>query len=44
VPRPARPHRPALARPPLVRIAAADADGAAAYARHRDALAALVPR
>ncbi len=35
---------PAMGLPPLVRIAAADADGAAAYARHRDALAALAPR
>ncbi len=32
---------PAMGHPPLVRIAAADGDGAAAYARHRDTLAAL---
>ncbi len=32
---------PAMGHPPLVRIAAADGDGAAAYARHREALATL---
>src|SRR6185437_3320875 len=32
---------PAMGHPPLIRIAAADGDGAAAYARHRDAPAAL---
>jgi hypothetical protein len=32
---------PALGQPPVVRIAALDGDGAAAYLRHRDALAAL---
>ena len=32
---------PAMGHPPLVRIAATDGDGAAAYASHRDALAAL---
>jgi hypothetical protein len=32
---------PTMGHPPLVRIAAADGDGAAAYARHRDALVAL---
>jgi hypothetical protein len=32
---------PAMGHPPLVRIAAADDDGAAAYARNREALAAL---
>jgi hypothetical protein len=32
---------PAMGHPPVVRIAAVDGDGAAAYARHRDALAAL---
>jgi hypothetical protein len=31
---------PAMGRPPLVRIAALDGDGAAAYRRHRDSLAA----
>lgn len=29
---------PAMGRPPLIRIAALDGDGAAAYAQHRDAL------
>ena len=33
---------PAMGHPPLVRIAAVDGDGAAAYARHRDALLALL--
>ena len=32
---------PAMGHPPVVRIAAVDGDGAAAYARHRDALLAL---
>jgi hypothetical protein len=32
---------PAMGHPPLVRIAAVDGDGAAAYARNRDSLAAL---
>ena len=32
---------PAMGHPPLVRIAAADGDGAVAYGRHRAALAAL---
>ncbi len=32
---------PAMGHPPLVRIAAVDGDGAAAYGRHRTALAAL---
>ncbi len=32
---------PAMGHPPLIRIAAADGDGAAAYARHRRMLAAL---
>jgi len=32
---------PAMGHPPLIRIAATDGDGAAAYARHRRALAAL---
>jgi hypothetical protein len=32
---------PAMGHPPLLRIAAVDGDGAAAYARHRDALRAL---
>ena len=32
---------PAMGHPPLVRIAALDDDGAAAYRRHRDALLAL---
>src|SRR6185437_10412842 len=32
---------PAMGHPPLIRIAATDGDGAAAYARHRDTLAAL---
>jgi len=32
---------PAMGHPPLVRIAATDGDGTAAYARHRDVLAAL---
>jgi hypothetical protein len=32
---------PAMGHPPLVRIAAADGDGAAAYARHRAALSPL---
>jgi hypothetical protein len=32
---------PAMGRPPLVRIAAVDGDGAAAYRRHREALLAL---
>ena len=32
---------PAMGLPPLVRIAAVDGDGAAAYARHRDALLRL---
>lgn len=33
---------PAMGHPPLVRIAALDGDGAAAYRRHRDALVALL--
>jgi hypothetical protein len=33
---------PAMGRPPLVRIAAVDGDGAAAYERHRAALLALL--
>ena len=32
---------PAMGHPPLIRVAATDRDGAVAYARHRDALAAL---
>ena len=32
---------PAMGHPPLVRIAATDGDGEAAYARHRDRLLAL---
>ena len=32
---------PAMGHPPLIRIAATEGDGAAAYARHRQALAAL---
>jgi hypothetical protein len=32
---------PAMGHPPLIRIAAADGDGAAAYVRHRPVLAAL---
>jgi hypothetical protein len=32
---------PAMGHPPLIRIAAVDGDGEAAYRRHRDALAAL---
>ena len=32
---------PAMGHPPVVRIAAPDGDGAAAYARHRDALPTL---
>jgi hypothetical protein len=32
---------PAMGHPPLVRIAAPDGDGAAAYHRHRDALRSL---
>jgi hypothetical protein len=32
---------PAMGHPPLIRIAAPDGDGAAAYRRHRDALLAL---
>ena len=32
---------PAMGHPPVIRIAAVDGDGAAAYARHRDALLAL---
>jgi hypothetical protein len=32
---------PAMGHPPVVRIAAVDGDGAAAYARHREALRAL---
>ena len=32
---------PAMGHPPVVRIAAPDGDGAAAYARHRDALLTL---
>lgn len=32
---------PAMGHPPVIRIAAVDGDGAAAYARHRDALAPL---
>jgi hypothetical protein len=32
---------PAMRHPPVVRIAAVDGDGAAAYARHRDGLQAL---
>ena len=32
---------PAMGHPPLIRIAALDGDGAAAYLRHRDALRAL---
>ena len=34
---------PAMGRPPLVRIAAVDADGAAAYRRHRASLLTLRP-
>ncbi|HEY3765680.1 MAG TPA: hypothetical protein VGL44_11035 [Gaiellales bacterium] len=34
---------PAMGHPPLIRIAALDGDGAAAYARHRDALRRLAP-
>ena len=30
-----------MGHPPVLRIAAVDGDGAAAYARHRDALLAL---
>jgi hypothetical protein len=33
---------PAMGYPPVVRIAAVDGDGAAAYGRHRDALQALI--
>ena len=33
---------PAMGHPPLVRIAALDGDGAAAYRRHRDAVLALL--
>jgi hypothetical protein len=32
---------PAMGHPPLIRIAAVDGDGAAAYSRHRDLLVAL---
>ena len=32
---------PAMGHPPLIRIAAVDGDGATAYARNRDSLAAL---
>jgi hypothetical protein len=32
---------PAMGHPPVIRIAAVDGDGAAAYARHREALLAL---
>ena len=32
---------PAMGHPPLIRIAAADGDGAAAYERHREALLSL---
>jgi hypothetical protein len=32
---------PAMGHPPVVRVAAVDGDGAAAYARHRDALLSL---
>ena len=32
---------PAMGHPPVIRIAAVDGDGAAAYARHRDALLTL---
>ena len=32
---------PAMGHPPVIRIAAVDGDGGAAYARHRDALLAL---
>ena len=32
---------PAMGHPPVIRIAAVDGDGAAAYARHRDTLLAL---
>jgi hypothetical protein len=32
---------PAMGHPPVVRIAAVDGDGAAAYARHRNALVSL---
>jgi hypothetical protein len=35
---------PAMGHPPVVRIAAADGNGAAAYARHREALAGLAGR
>jgi hypothetical protein len=35
---------PAMGHPPVVRIAAVDGDGEAAYRRHRDALLALSPR
>ena len=34
---------PAMGHPPVVRIAAVDADGAAAYSRHRATLARLLP-
>jgi hypothetical protein len=33
---------PAMGLPPLIRVAAVDSDGAAAYARHRDALSESV--
>ena len=32
---------PAMGHPPLIRLAAVDGDGATAYARNRDSLAAL---
>ena len=35
---------PAMGHPPVVRIAAVDGDGAAAYARHREALLAAQRR
>jgi hypothetical protein len=35
---------PAMGHPPVIRIAAADGDGAAAYARHRERLAGLAGR
>ena len=33
---------PAMGHPPLIRIAAVDGDGAAAYGHHRDSLLALL--
>ena len=35
---------PAMGLPPLVRIAALDGDGVAAYLRHREELASLASR